>query len=371
MTNQPRNAYVPDTVTPPGATLGDALDALGMSQADLSARTGLSKQIINEIVQGKAPITPKTALMLETVLGVPARFWNARERNYRESLAQQAETEALEQHIAWARAFPYLDMKRFGWVPDVTGVERVRELLRFFGIASPQQWEEIWRGAAVAFRKSPVFEASPYATAAWLRRGEVIAQNMPMEEYTAPTFRAVLNDLRSLSRDEPSRYLIAVRERCATAGVAVVYVPTLTGTHASGAAYWLTPSRAVIQMSFRYKCDDQYWFTLYHEAFHLLKHGKRQTFIEEKGGADTAQEREANAFAAEALIPEDAYRTFIGAGSRRTKEQIIAFANEIGVAPGIVVGRMQFDKVLPHDWCNDLKKPIDFRENDLVGASSR
>lgn len=57
-----------------------------MSQAVLAERTGRSKKTINEIIQGKAAITPDTALQLEKVLGVPASFWNNLERNYQKSV---------------------------------------------------------------------------------------------------------------------------------------------------------------------------------------------------------------------------------------------------------------------------------------------
>lgn len=90
------NHFVPDYAIPPGETLLDTIEALGMSQAELSERTGRPKKTINEIINGKAPITPDTALQLERVLGVSAAFWNNLGKNYRETLARLAEQERLQ-----------------------------------------------------------------------------------------------------------------------------------------------------------------------------------------------------------------------------------------------------------------------------------
>jgi addiction module HigA family antidote len=95
-----QNQYNPDYVSPPGETLLETLEVLRMSQAELAGRTGKALKTINEIVKGKAPITPETALQLERVLGVPARFWNNRERRYREFQAQVREREYLQTHVA-------------------------------------------------------------------------------------------------------------------------------------------------------------------------------------------------------------------------------------------------------------------------------
>jgi addiction module HigA family antidote len=81
-----KNQLKPDYAVLPGDTLKETLDALGMSQADLAERTGRPVKTINEIIQGKAALTPETALQLEKVLSIPASFWNNLEQNYQESL---------------------------------------------------------------------------------------------------------------------------------------------------------------------------------------------------------------------------------------------------------------------------------------------
>jgi hypothetical protein len=166
----------------------------------------------------------------------------------------------------------------------------------------------------------------------------------------------VLEQARVLTREPPEVFQPALVAACASAGVAVVFVPELPKTGVSGATRWLTADKALIQLSLRYKSDDQLWFTFFHEAGHVLLHGKRDVFIE--GDAmDDAKEQEANRFAADHLIPPVALRRLL-MGGRPTLAQIETFAQEIGIAPGIVVGRLQKERVLEHRIGNGLKRRL-------------
>ncbi len=89
------NAYVPDTVSSPGETILETIEALGMSQVDLAERMGWTPKTVNELIKGKIILTPQTALQLEQILGVPAAFWMNREQHYREYLARLAERELI------------------------------------------------------------------------------------------------------------------------------------------------------------------------------------------------------------------------------------------------------------------------------------
>jgi Zn-dependent peptidase ImmA (M78 family) len=118
----------------------------------------------------------------------------------------------------------------------------------------------------------------------------------------------------------------------------------------------LNSDLALIQLSLRYKWDDHFWFTFFHEAGHVLLHGKREVFLEESEAAPEQQkEDEANRFASEFLIPRATMRAF----TTRTVysyADVEAFAARIGIAPGIVVGQLQNRGQLPHSHLNRLKR---------------
>lgn len=80
--------YEPDFAVAPGETLKEVLEDLGMSQAELATRTGLSPKHVNQVIQGHVRLTPDMAARLEPVVGVPARIWNRLESNYRDLLTR-------------------------------------------------------------------------------------------------------------------------------------------------------------------------------------------------------------------------------------------------------------------------------------------
>ena len=110
------HAYSPDYAVLPGDTLLEVMESLGITQAELAERTGRPTKTINEIVKGKAAITPETALQLERVLGAPAGFWNNLEQNFRTALARAADRERLEGQIKWLRGIPVRSLVQMKWV---------------------------------------------------------------------------------------------------------------------------------------------------------------------------------------------------------------------------------------------------------------
>lgn len=357
-----RNQYLPTEVSPPGETLLEVLDERGITQADLAERTGRPRKTINEIIKGKTAITPETALQLERVLGVPSSFWNARETQYREFLAKRDEVERFEAEIAWIERFPIHEMVKQRLIPrqpDKLGY--LYALLQFFGIASPEQWQSVWKGAAlshVAFRKAK--KSDEYALSAWLRCGQLAGEQATCPEYDPMAFRDALQGLRKLTLLPPAQFQPLLIDLCRRCGVVVVFIRELPGSGASGATFWaMGHSRPVLMLSLRYKTDDHLWFTFFHEAAHIILHGKKDLFIEGLNSED-GREDEANQFSADFLIPRERLRAFVRKSGPISRDRIDKFAGELGIAPGIVVGRLQHDKVLPMTHCNALKRRLEW-----------
>lgn len=357
MSSSSRNEYRPDVVSAPGETLEEMLEERGMTQAELARRMDRPLKTINEIVKGKAAITPETALQLERVLGVSAAFWNRRESLYREYLARCAEEDRLRAAAVWLQQLPLRDMVKQGWVqkaPDTAG--QVREVLNFFGFASPKVWTDWCNGLQVAYRGSPAFTSNAAAVAAWLRQGEIEAQSIECQPYDEKKLRASIPWLRSLTLKTPAEFQPELVRGCAACGVAVVILPELRGTRLCGAARWLTPEKALVQLSLRHKTNDHLWFAFFHEVGHILLHGKRESFLdteEKHGGQD--KEEQADRFASDVLIPPTAYRAFVQNHPRPDAPAIHRFAVEIGIAPGIVVGRLQHEGAIGWDTANHLR----------------
>ncbi len=361
MSDRIDRVYDPDYATPPGATVQETLDSLGLSQAELAERTGRPKKTVNEIIKGKAAITPETALQLERVLGVPASFWNNLERNYRAVLARQEERSHLARHVEWLESFPLRTMIRRGWVrPSPDKLQQLRELLNFFGVVSPEVWSQLWSPQVATYRRTAAFESNFKAIAAWLRQGELESQQISCRTFNTTQFRKALTAIRALTIQLPQVFEPLMVELCANAGVAVVFIKEFPKTGTYGATRWLSPKKALMQLSLRYKFNDQFWFTFFHEAAHILLHGKRRLFVE-ADFIDDENEQEANRFAADFLIPRGEFDRFVR-GGEFDRDQVLALARRLGIAPGIVVGRLQKEGMLTYSKLNSLKLRYDIIE---------
>jgi HTH-type transcriptional regulator/antitoxin HigA len=355
-----KTSYSPTEVSPPGETLRELLDERGISQAELANRMGRPQKTVSEIINGKAAVTTDTALGLELVLGVPASFWLTRESNYRESLARAEMEERLTAARKWAEQFPVRHMERLGWIPRVADWrQRVKILLEYFGVASAPQWDTICRSYSVAFRRPKKFKSNPYALSAWLREGVRVAYATPTLPFDKSRFLHALLIARQLTREPPEVFVVRLPETCAKAGVVVAFVPELPGSRASGATRWLTATRALIQLSLRYKTDDHLWFSFFHEAAHVLLHSKKSIFIESGDfeSKEEQQETEANNWAADFLVPRTSLEELVSL-NEYTRASLVHFADKLGIAPGVLVGRLQHEGLFPHSHCNDLKRRL-------------
>lgn len=351
--------YRPDYAVPPGAVLEERLEALGLSHAAFAKRCGRSAKLISEIIGGKAPLEPETALQFERVLGVDAGIWLGIEADYRLHRARALETARAAARADWARAFPVGELVRRGcFERPASPAETVSKLLAFFGVGSIDAWTARYGALNVAYRYSPTLRSTDTALATWLRLGEVDALARPCADYDEATFRQATHAVRGLTTEPVDEALAAVRALCRDAGVALVLVPPLPKTALSGAAWWLSPRKAVIQLSGRHRTDDHLWFTFFHEAAHLLLHSKKGVFVDEADRGSGDIEVEADAWAANALVPRSRWRRFV-ATAPRSEAAVRRFAEHEGIAPGIVVGMLQHGGHLPWSHLNGLKVRLD------------
>jgi addiction module HigA family antidote len=355
-----RFVFAPDYSVPPGEILAEMLEARRLSQVELAARCELSEKHVSQIITGKASVTSETALLLERTLGVAASLWLNLESSHRLYLARQAEQTKLEEYSSWAAEFPWRELAARGYVPPArTAEEKVRGLLGFFGVTSPDAWERQYAQLAVAYRGTTAFTRSREAVTCWLRIGEIEAAHAETAPYDRSAFREALQTIRGLTRLDPVDFEPRMVALCQSAGVALVFVPELPKTRLSGATRWLSPDKAIVIQSLRYRTDDQFWFTFFHEAAHVLLHGKRALFVDEAGAEKTPAEDEADKFAADLLIPPARHKELLACGPL-SKARVLAFAGSIGIAPGIVVGRLQHDKAIPFSWFQDVKRTFQF-----------
>lgn len=343
-----------DLAIPPGEYLVEVLEARRMSQAELARRTGRPVQAINEIAKGEKALTPETALQLERALGVPAHIWTGLESRYQLLRAKEAEKKLIRRELPYLQKTPYKQLVKLGCVSRTRdGEHKVRELHRFYGVSSLDHLPAIWAGAP-SFRRSPKWDASRFALAAWLRCAELHAIGVVATSFNKAALRAALSDIRSMTmtnvRDLPAK----LAERLADCGVIFILQPHFPGTYAHGATFRLKDGRAVLVLSIRCKWADIFWFSLFHEIGHLLLH-KKSLFVDDGDvpAEHSELEKEADRFAEETLISSAKFRAFLDRGDL-SAAAVKALAIEEGIAAGIIVGRLQQEGVSAHD--SDLNR---------------
>ena len=350
--------FEPDYAIPPGVTLEETMETLGMTQRDLAHRTGLTVQTLNRIFKGEQPITYETANKLELVTGVPAGFWNNLEAQYREQIAKLEQNREMEAHLDWLKLVPIKELiARKTIPPSDDKVILLREAFRFYGVSSVDAWRSVWERPVAAARRSTFFESNPGATSAWLRLGQLQAREIDCLPYDKKSFTDALSSIRALTVKKPSAFIPEMKHLCAQSGVAFVLVPEIKGAPWSGAAEWLTATKAMILLNLRGKAEDRFWFTFFHEASHILNDSKKGTFIDDGNSyEDDPSERRADEYAAEMMIPET-HNPAIKAA--RSASDINALARKLAISPGIVVGRYQH---LTKRWAqfNDLKQRLEW-----------
>ena len=346
--------FKPDYAIPPGTTLREILEERGMSQSDLAMRAGITDKTVSQLVSGIAPLTYETAAKLEMVTGVPSSFWSARETRYRSTLLMREEQSRLASAEAWLTTVPVRELVERGEFETTPnrGI-LVHRVLSFFGVSSVDAWNEVWLKPQVQFRGSKAQDSRPGYVAAWIRQGEIAASKIDCDPFDAKAFRAAVLEIRSLTMVLAQAAFDRAVELCRKAGVALVLVKEIPKASVSGAAKWVSKDKAVIMLSLKYKTDDQFWFSFFHEAGHILLHGKKQVFVDDGVNGESDEEQAANQFARDLLIPAAHFRRL---PHLKTKIDIRRFAAEMGVSPGIVVGRLQWEKFLPQSHCNDLKQ---------------
>jgi HTH-type transcriptional regulator / antitoxin HigA len=350
---------VSNLAIPPGEYLEEVIAELGMTKDELAKRMDRPAPKLTQIFKGEKAITPDTALQLETVTGVPAHIWTGLEAEYRLALArreEEAREERLSGEVELVSKYPYADLVACGELPKLTKPkEKVKALQDYLAVRSLRIVPRLSRYEA-AFRvgRSGRGIRSPEAIAAWLRMGERRAQKVKCAPFDAARLRSILPSLRAMTLQSPREFQAPLIELMADAGVALVICPHFSKTQMHGAVFWMGREKAVLMITIRGRWADVFWFSLFHEIGHLLLRGNRQSVIVENDDRGQSEDG-ADAFAAEALIPREGYRSLVGA-RRYSLAEIQKFSRQFGVHPGIVVGRLQHDKLLSPTVGNHLRE---------------
>ena len=328
--------YTPNYSVKPGNTIEELIDYIGLSKAAFARHLGVSIGYLNRVISSQIPLSIEFAIKLEMVTKVPASFWNSLEANYRTQLNRLVCL--AEEDRKWLKEQPRKEMLKRGWISGETEQEQFQSLLSFYRVANRKAWLEVWDTPLAAARVSPKYKVSPSAVAAFVRAGEIEAEAIQCQPYSAEKFREVISSFLDLVKQTMTReVLLEMRRLCAEAGVALVFVKSVNGAPLNGVTRWISKDKAMILLSLRTMREDIIWFSFFHEAKHILDEKKKTNFLTGEAWKNSPDEKNADDFAADMLLSRTVNKQVC---MLQTMDELKTFARDNNVSTSIVAGRI-------------------------------
>lgn len=344
-----QNQYYPSIMFHPGETLSEKLEELCMGPKEFALRTGKPEKTIIAIMSGKSSITPEMAVKFENVTKIPAHFWTNHQRSYDEFIVRQKQSRIIKDAEEWTRNFPLSELMQKEWIAKVKTIqEKTMELLAFFGFAHHYAWEQYYMNQQlkVTFSISLNGISNPHALSVWLRKGDVQASEIQADTYSEKIFRDVLYKIKELMIQHPKNFFDILQQICLKAGVKVIHTSKLKNMGITASTRWIQGS-PVIQLTDRFSRNDIFWWTFYHQAGHIILHGKKDIFLEnvEYSDRDIEKEKEADEFARKWLLTHDQEKEILSTSPKQIN--INKLAKRIDVNPAIIAGRLLGNNLIP------------------------
>jgi len=314
--------------------------AKGLSQRQLADAIGLKEQQIQryeaeEYASANLPRLAEVAKALGLNISEVAEFRATQPRPFNVD----------KDDLAWDQ-FPIKEMYLRNWFKGFSGsLEEARanaeELVKEFvtdSLDSPVQAfarQRVRLGGVVNW----------YALLAWQCRIIDLAKKKGKEVVSKYKQKAITNEWLSelahisIEKDGPQKAVNYLQD----SGIRLVIEPHLPQTHLDGAAILLSDGSPIIGMTLRFDRLDNFWFVLFHELVHIMKHlhkGDVESIFDDLDVEAEDIEKEADEQAGEVLVPEDKWNTAL-ARYLRSEDSIKDFANEIGIHPAIVAGKVR------------------------------
>ena len=316
----------------PGDFLEEKLQEMGVDINDFAARIGYTPKTMNEVLKGKCRVTFEMALALEYGTEIPVSFWLNAQKGYEEDLWRIKIKKSLESQAKWRRCFPISELNPRNWIKNINNKEAgITPILKFFGSPTPKAWKDYYFGnrLKVAFRISLAETEDPYAASVWMRRGEILADQIQMEKQNDKKVRSAIKKAMpqfvELAKADVERWETLRRKKAlpkpkigedfidegmhklqelgATLGIKVLYAQNFKSAPIHGMARWYKDI-PVIQLHDRFKDRNAFWFTFFHELGHIVLHGKKDIFIKNVyyGNKNLQKDEEANMFAQKYML---------------------------------------------------------------------
>lgn len=350
----------------PGYYIADMIEDMGVTQAEFAIRLGTNTKTLSYLVNGQANVTNDLAKKLSAMTGTSIELWLNLQKSYDQKLIEIQRTKDLDEQASVARAIDYTFFTEVAGLPATRVLsEKVSNLCSWFKVSDLRilLHQDFLINYRTAVRETN--EKNIINSRAWVQTAINLSSRIETKPYSSDTLRKHLPELRSMTKQSPDVFIPRMREILADSGVAFVVLPHLKNSGVNGAVKWINDERVILAMNNRRLNADVFWFSFFHEIKHVLQKKTKTVFVNygdmDQLNINGQMEDDADNFAKNYLIPPSSLRKF--APSQYTSDaEIISFAESIDIHPGIVAGRLQYEKILSQSRCSQLKEKYDFTE---------
>ena len=329
----------------PGYYIKEYIEEIGLTQEDFANRLGTTPKNISYIIRGEQSISIDIANKLSRMSGTSVKYWLNLQNDYDTIVFEIKNLQEINEEREVFKSLKYSYFRDNFNLPYVPGKidEQIKYVREFLNVSSLTVFKK--KDMYVNFRKADLNQTEINTIKANIM--VQIAANISLKEVDIPkydkkSFLKAIEYALTLTKDHKEFYKIIKKEfyKC---GVDLIVLPNLLGSKINGASKKIV-DHVMLMVNDRNSNSDSFWFTLFHEIGHIINGDFGISFEKEEG----KEEENANKFAEDKLIPSKEYDEFIKK-RKFTLNSLIEFSNEINRDPGIVLGRLQKDKLISYD----------------------
>lgn len=341
----------------PGYYVDQLIDELEITQEEFALRMGVSAKTISLLVRGEIALSEDMALKLSSMFGMSIEVWLNLQKEYSKKVLEIEKEEALDQQKAIASLIDYSFFTKLEILPATSNIiERIKNLCSYFKVSNLATLREPDLLANFRTGIKTVEEKNIINANAWLQTAVNIGREIDCGDFDEKKLKAFIPEIRTMTLQSPQEFYPRLVEIFKECGVSFVLLPQLKNCGINGAVKWINKQKVILAINDRMRYADVFWFSLFHEIKHVLQKKVTKTIVSGNytTDVDSNLEDEANLFSRNTLIPPDKFDEYIHTRNI-TRNSIISFAHSINIHPGIVVGRLLNEKMIPPSYHQCLR----------------
>ena len=315
-----------------------------LTQKTASQITGYGEKNISRWLTGKIRPSSSVSNFLRLLTTDKNAFQTLKMKNFGEVPSENFPSEVRQPDEEEKAILSLIDYPKLAKLKAVEAVRSPRDkrssICKLFQVRNLVELQSQMDHAceAIAAFKDTSQKSNTLSSGVWVTLGTMAANKIEVAPYDRDKLESSIELLREYTQHEPEEVIEEVQAILAKAGVALVFIPAMKQSAIRGCTRLLTPTKAMIIHSLKYRTLSQFWLILFHEIAHLLLHidTPEDVFSEYADQADDPQESEADEWARDTLVFSDKLVEFMSRHPKPKIWEIRRFSSEIKVHPSII-----------------------------------